>query len=161
MLIIVMGVSGSGKSTIGRGIAERLNLPFFEGDEYHPQKNIEKMSNGIPLNDRDRTPWLKTINRVLIDCETKYGAVFTCSALKESYRTLLSASIEKMHWVFLHGSREVIRKRMVERKGHFMKAELLDSQLSILEEPEDAIKVDVQKDPSTMINNVISQLLNE
>lgn len=160
MLIIVMGVSGSGKSTIGKGIAERLNLPFYEGDEYHPQKNIEKMSNGIPLNDRDRTPWLKTINRVLID-ESKHGAVFTCSALKKSYRVMLSASIEKMNWVFLHGSREVIKKRMDERKGHFMKAELLDSQFSILEEPEDAIRVDVQKDPTTMINNVIRQLLNE
>lgn len=161
MLIVVMGVSGSGKSTIGRGIAERLNLPFFEGDEYHPQKNVEKMSNGIPLTDRDRKPWLRTINSLLIDCESKYGAVFTCSALKESYRNVLANSVEKVHWIFLHGSKKLLKQRMIARKNHFMKSELLDSQLNLLEEPADAIWVDVQKSPNKMINNIISQLLNE
>ncbi|MEO9872311.1 gluconokinase [Ekhidna sp.] len=161
MLIVVMGVSGSGKSTIGRGIAERLNLPFFEGDDYHPRNNVEKMSKGIPLNDRDRKPWLETLSGLLLDCQEGYGAVFTCSALKESYRTLLSSSVEKVHWIFLHGPKKIIMKRMQERKGHFMKAELLDSQFSILEEPEDAIRVDLKKDPNKMINNIISQLLNE
>lgn len=161
MLVVVMGVSGSGKSTVARGLAERLNLPFFEGDDYHPPKNVEKMSNGIPLNDRDRKPWLKVISEHLADCEKSNGAVFTCSALKESYRQILTSSVEKVNWIFLDGSKDVIKKRMKKRKDHFMKPEMLDSQFSILEEPEDAIRVDIKKNPNTMINNIISQLLNE
>lgn len=161
MLIVIMGVCGSGKSTIGRGVAERLNLPFFEGDDYHSERNIQKMSEGIPLNDRDRRPWLKSINDLLRDSESKYGAVFTCSALKQSYRDLLEASVEKINWVFLHGSERTLRKRMLGREGHFMKTNLLESQLSILEEPSNAIKMDILRDPNTIINNIIRQLLNE
>ncbi len=161
MLVVVMGVSGSGKSTIGRGIAERLNLPFYEGDDYHPDKNIEKMSKGIPLNDFDRRPWLKRINSLLQDSEHKYGAVFTCSALKQSYRDLLGTSVEKINWIFLHGSERTLRKRMLNRNDHFMGANMLESQLSILEEPSNAIKVDILKDPNAIINNILRQLLNE
>ncbi len=161
MLIIVMGVSGSGKSTIAKGVAEKLNLPFFEGDDYHSEKNIQKMSEGLPLNDRDRTPWLKAINALLLDYEGGYGAVFTCSALKKSYRSLLSTNVEKIHWVFLHGPKEVIRRRLLERQNHFMSTSLLDSQFSSLEEPEEAIKMDLRKDPNTIVNNILSQLLNE
>ena len=161
MLIIVMGVSGSGKSTIGKEVAEKLNLPFFEGDDYHSEKNIQKMSDGLPLDDRDRRPWLKAINGLLLEYGEGYGAVFTCSALKKSYRTLLASNVEKIHWIFLHGPKEVIRNRLLERKDHFMQAELLDSQFSILEEPEEAIRVDLRKDPSTIVNNILSQLLHE
>ena len=119
------------------------------------------MSKGIPLNDFDRRPWLKRINSLLQDSEHKYGAVFTCSALKQSYRDLLGTSVEKINWIFLHGSERTLRKRMLNRNDHFMGANMLESQLSILEEPSNAIKVDILKDPNAIINNILRQLLNE
>ena len=135
--IIVMGVSGSGKSSIGEKLAEALSLRFVEGDRLHPASNVEKMSKGIPLTDADRMPWLDligdTMKSALDDGE---GIVVSCSALKRIYRDRLRAAAGgNLFFVYLDGSRELLTRRMGERKGHFMPASLLDSQLETLEVP--------------------------
>jgi gluconokinase len=135
--IIVMGVSGSGKSSIGEKLAEVLGLRFVEGDQLHPRSNVEKMSKGIPLTDADRMPWLdligETIDSALASGE---GIVVSCSALKRIYRDRLRAAAGgNLFFVYLDGSRDLLMSRMGERKGHFMPASLLDSQLATLEVP--------------------------
>ncbi|KXF75070.1 gluconokinase [Paramesorhizobium deserti] len=134
MRIIVMGVSGSGKSTVGAALAEKLGLPFLEGDSLHPQSNIEKMSAGIPLIDDDRWPWLDQIGARL--AQAPDGIVISCSALKKTYRDRLrEAAGSPLHFVFLDGSLAVLREHMGHRTGHFMPLAMLDSQLATLEPP--------------------------
>lgn len=134
-LIVVMGVSGSGKSTIGEGAAERLGIPFIDADDLHPQANVEKMSGGAPLEDEDRWPWLDIVANAMRDAAETHGRVIcACSALKRSYRDFLSEKAgERMGFVLLHGAREVIAQRQSSRKGHFMPPSLLDSQFATLE----------------------------
>ena len=154
-IFIVMGVSGSGKSTIGKLLAEKFEFSFFDGDDYHPAENVEKMSKGIPLNDSDREGWLKRLNLLAIEYHEK-GAVIACSALKEAYRLLLNKEIERqMEFVYLKGSKEEILKRLEERKGHFMPLELLDSQFSTLEPPVNALTVSIQYTPDEMISKIV------
>lgn len=135
--ICVMGVSGSGKSSVGEGIAESLGLRFLEGDRLHPPANVEKMSKGIPLTDEDRWPWLDAIGaEVTGSLDTGQGIVLSCSALKKTYRDRLRAAAHgRLVFVYLHGSRALLEKRMGARSGHFMPASLLDSQLKTLESP--------------------------
>jgi gluconokinase len=134
-LIIVMGVSGSGKTLVGTGIASRLALPFIEGDSLHPKDNIRKMSAAVPLTDGDRWPWLDLIGEKLRDARLT-GSVVACSALKRSYRDRLrAATVSPLAFIFLHGSRSTLARRLGNRAGHFMPATLLDSQLQTLEEP--------------------------
>jgi gluconokinase len=135
--IIVMGVSGSGKSSIGEALAERLGIAFIEGDALHPAANVEKMSKGIPLTDEDRWPWLDRIGTEIAESLARgRGVVASCSALKCVYRERLrKAAGGHLHFVYLDGSKELLSRRMGERKGHFMPASLLESQLKTLEVP--------------------------
>ena len=157
-----MGVSGVGKSTIGNLLSEALSIPFFDGDDFHPESNILKMSKGEPLNDDDRLGWLQTLNMLAIKQLTNKGCVIVCSALKESYRDILSTNIKDCtKWVFLNGSFEMIEERINERKGHFMNSDLLKSQFETLEEPKDAIEIDISLTPNNIVEVIQKELLNK
>ena len=131
-LVVVMGVSGSGKTTVGAALAQRLRVPFADADDFHPQANIDKMSAGIPLDDDDRRPWLESIARWLADHETT-GGVIGCSALKRSYRDILRSGSARTTFLHLHGDRDVLATRVAARPAHFMPAALIDSQFATLE----------------------------
>jgi gluconokinase len=137
-IIIVMGVSSSGKSTVGQSIARRLHVPFLDGDGYHPEANVEKMRAGIPLTDEDRWPWLERLALALREAADKKGAaVGACSALRRIYRDfLIEKAGEPILFVYLDGSREVIGERIAKRKHEYMPASLLDSQFATLEVPD-------------------------
>jgi gluconokinase len=130
--LVVMGVSGCGKSSVGAGLAAALGLRFVDGDSLHPAANIAKMAQGIPLTDEDRAPWLAEVGAVL----RAQGGVIACSALKRSYRDLIRAAAGEVWFLYLRGSRETLLSRMSLRPGHFMPPALLDSQLATLEEPQ-------------------------
>jgi gluconokinase len=130
MVIVVMGVSGSGKTTIGQALAQRLGVDYAEADEFHPPENIAKMSSGLPLNDDDRWPWLNAIAEWI--GEHPQGGVVTCSALKKKYRDVLARGGD-VFFAHLDGTRELVAARLAERKGHFMPPALLDSQFADLE----------------------------
>ncbi|RED91894.1 gluconokinase [Marinoscillum furvescens] len=151
--IIVMGVSGSGKSTIGSMIARELDLEFLDADDFHPKSNKEKMAAGTPLTDEDRLPWLKTLQQQL----ERPHIVLACSALKTSYRDVLDPDRNHL-WVFLNGSREVIAQRMSERKGHFMSKSLLDSQIDTLEVPKGVIEVNIDQAPEDIVTQILNDL---
>ena len=132
--IVVMGVSGSGKTTVGEALAERFGLPLLEGDQFHPKANIDKMSSGTPLTDADRWPWLDAIAAAMRDAPE--GVIVTCSSLRRIYRDRLRAGAGRpVLFVYLNGSRETLAARLGARKGHFMPPSLLDSQLATLEPP--------------------------
>jgi len=140
----VMGVSGSGKSTVGAAIAQRLRVPFADADDFHPPANKAKMHAGIPLTDEDRWPWLAVLHDSLARSLAEgRGTVLACSALKESYREALSDRLSGVRFVLLDGDRALLRARLANRPGHFMNPALLDSQLETLERPADALVVDI------------------
>lgn len=159
MIVIVTGVSGSGKTTVGAELARQLGWPFFEGDDFHPHENIAKMSQGIPLDDDDRMPWLQRIRKKIsiLKAENK-SAVFACSALKQIYRDVLGAGEPGIVFVFLDGDFDVIYKRIENRTGHFMKAGLLKSQFAALEIPDDAIAFDVRLLPAEIVERIRHEL---
>ena len=140
MIVLVMGVAGVGKTTIGEPLARALGWRFLDADDYHPPENVAKMKAGIPLEDTDRWPWLGRLNRELKDLE---NAVLACSALKKSYRERLAQGIPDFTVVYLHGSAALIRARLESRRHRFMPAALLESQLTALEPPAQAIAIDV------------------
>ena len=157
-IVFVMGVSGCGKSTIGKLLAEKMNFSFFDGDDYHPQENIKKMSQGIPLDDNDRQGWLEALNN-LAKTNLEQGAVIACSALKETYRVILKSDIaEQCHFLFLDGSFEEIKERIEQRKGHFMTSDLLKSQFDTLEVPDEAITVSILDSPEKIVAQTLEQL---
>lgn len=159
MVVVLMGVSGSGKTTIGKMLADDLNWQFHEGDDLHPQSNREKMSRGIPLTDSDRLPWLTSIRRLIERCLAgRVSAVIACSALKESYRQMLVVDPAKMKIVYLKGTPELLAQRIANRKGHFMPPALLPSQLDTLEEPRDAITVDISGTPNQIVDAIRREL---
>ncbi|MGB5941788.1 MAG: gluconokinase [Leeuwenhoekiella sp.] len=158
MVIIVMGVSGSGKSTIAIKLADRLNFPYFDADDYHSKKNIEKMASGHPLNDHDRRPWLEELAKQIAHWEKQEGAVLACSALKESYREILSSTLDTVKWVYLDGSYDLILDRISDRKNHFMKAEMLKSQFDALEVPEYGLHVDIAPSIEEIVDVVVNKL---
>ncbi len=150
-----MGVSGSGKSTVARLLAEKLGWAYYDADDFHPSENIAKMAAGIPLTDNDRIPWLAALNQ-LIGSQLNAGAhpVLACSALKESYRQQLLAGNQGLQFVYLHGDYDLILVRMQQRAGHYMKAEMLQSQFDALEEPACALKVDVRRKPAEIVAQI-------
>ena len=155
MIIVLMGVTACGKTTIGKILAQQLSLPFIEGDNFHPKENIVKMSSGVPLTDEDRYPWLRALSNELHVQEQKKGAVLACSALKEHYREILQQGVQKkIIWVYLEASEKTLRERMKDRKGHFMPEELLRSQLETLEIPAYAYNFSVEKDPETIAKKI-------
>ncbi len=156
MNIIVMGVSGSGKTTIGKKLGKALDLPFFDGDDFHPQANVAKMQRGEPLNDDDRLPWLERLVQLIKD---ENGLILVCSALKKKYRELLGQG-GKITWILLQGTQEQIQQRMNARKGHYMPPSLLQSQFDTLEVPEDAIKADISKNPEEIVSSLLNQIRN-
>lgn len=160
MIVILMGVSGSGKTTIGKRLAQSLGWVFFEGDDFHPRTNITKMSKGIPLSDEDRQPWLNTLRELIEQfMHKKESMVLACSALKAAYREFLEQKDEEVFFVYLKGDYELIRKRLEERPNHYMKAGLLWSQFEALEEPEGVMTVDILRDPEEIVTSIQQELL--
>jgi gluconokinase len=142
MIVIVVGVAGSGKTTLGRALAQALGWEFVEGDDFHPPRNVEKMRRGESLSDADRAPWLAKLHGYIAALDRQgRDAVLACSALKQRYRETLSTGIRDVRFVYLCGAAELIRARLQMRRGHFMPAELLDSQIATLEPPEQAVRV--------------------
>lgn len=159
MIIVVMGVSGSGKSTVGTLLAKQLGWAFRDGDEFHPESNVAKMRSGTPLNDEDRRPWLMAI-QAFMRGEQAAGrsAVIACSALKESYRELLLKGESWVRFVHLTGPRAVIEDRMRSRAGHFMPVALLESQLATLESPGDAWVEDLRSTPEQIVARLVARV---
>ena len=158
-VIYIMGVSGCGKSTIGKLLSKELKMPFFDGDDFHPLSNIEKMKSGLPLNDEDRHGWLVKLNEVAKEQLQQNSCIIVCSALKKTYRDILKKDIEnQVKWVYLSGSFNQIFKRLIDRENHFMSSDLLQSQFDTLEEPEEAIKVDVSLSPSEIIKIITKEM---
>ena len=157
-LIIIMGVSGTGKSTIGELLSAKLQVTYYDADDFHPQANKVKMQQGNPLNDQDREPWLQLLSDKL-EAWSATGAILACSALKEKYRQTLSKSNQlPIKWVHLAGTFEVIRERMLARKNHFMPDSLLQSQFDTLERPTYAIEVDIEHTPEDIVEEVLGRL---
>ncbi|QKE86164.1 gluconokinase [Arthrobacter sp. NEB 688] len=152
-----MGVSGSGKTTVGAALAQRLRVPFADADDFHPPENVTKMSAGIPLTDDDREPWLRTIASWL-DAHTAGGGVVSCSALKRSYRDLLREHATHAYFIHLHGDRDVIAARMAGRPGHFMPTALVDSQFATLE-PLQADELGTALDVSAPVDDLVEHSL--
>lgn len=160
-LYVVMGVSGSGKSVIGAGLAGALGIDFVEGDEYHSPGNVERMSSGIPLTDDDRAQWLRSLAARLREAkDAGAGLVMTCSALKRSYRDVLRAEAGELRFVLLRGPRALLAERIAGRRGHFMPPSLLDSQLATLEEPspdEHAWVCDISESPQYLVAALVTR----
>lgn len=159
MVVIVMGVSGSGKTTIGKKLAAELGWEFFDGDDYHPPTNIEKMSKGIPLNDDDRQTWLELLRGLIEGLQQQNkGGIIASSALKASYRDILVDGDDGITVVYLRGNYDLIWERMKSRQGHYMKANMLKSQFDALQEPDDAIIVDITDSPDEIMQQVMKHL---
>ena len=153
-----MGVAGSGKTTIGELLSARLRCTFLDGDSFHPTANIEKMSRGIPLTDEDRAPWLAAIHARIVEAfRRSEQLVIACSALKQRYRDALAREVA-ITWVYLKGSAEMILGRLQTRSHHFMKAAMLASQIADLEEPKDAIVIDISAAPAVAVQQIVSEL---
>lgn len=159
-VVVIMGVSGVGKTTVGRALAQRLGWPFRDADAFHPPANVEKMRRGEPLDDADRAPWLDALHRAMADhLERGEPAVFTCSALKRAYRDRLARPpASNLFWVHLKGEPDLIEARLRSRRGHFMNAGLLRSQFGALEEPGDALTLDVSEPPEHLAETIAAQL---
>ncbi len=161
MIVILMGVTGSGKSTIAGEIVSLTGWKFAEGDDYHSEANRQKMHAGIPLTDEDRSPWLASLHQVLAGWwQSGESGVMTCSALKQAYRDALVKDLPAgaCHFVLLEVAKNILQDRMAHRPGHFMNPALLESQLDTLELPADALHVDATKGPATVARNILSQL---
>jgi gluconokinase len=162
VIVIVMGVSGSGKTTIARMLAQRIAVRFYEGDNFHPARNIAKMAGGEALSDADREPWLERLGAELAAIDRGGAdAVFACSALKQSYRDQLSRAARDVRFVYLRGDWATIASRLDARVGHYMPASLLESQFEALEEPDNAIVIDIRLSPEVQVATIYRQLSRE
>ena len=158
-IVYIMGVAGSGKSTIAQKLSVNTGIPFFDGDDFHPPANKEKMKAGHALNDDDRKGWLTRMNELAKEQSHKTGAIIACSALKEKYRVILSEGIKiPVYWILLQGSFEMIQERMKARKEHFMPASLLQSQFDTLETPDDAIVMDIKNSPEEIVADILRKI---
>lgn len=155
MVIIVMGVTGAGKTTIGRLLAAQIGWPFFDADDFHPKANLEKMRRAEPLTDADRKPWLAALRVLIADFVRRdRDAVIACSALKAEYRARLRVDAEQVVFVYLTGDPDLVRARLAARQGHFMPAALLESQMALLEPPTDGVRVDLALAPAAIVQNI-------
>ena len=155
MIVVVMGVSGSGKTEIGRQLAARLGCEFIEGDDFHPPANVAKMASGTPLGDEDRLPWLRVLNEQI---RKRESAVLACSALKQSYREILLKDTPGSALVHLRGSFDLIASRLQARKHRYMPASLLASQFAALEPPRHAIEVDISESVESCVDLIVAGL---
>lgn len=157
-ILVVMGVSGSGKSTVAKLLAEEVGGAFLEGDEFHPEENLRKMKKGIPLTDLDRAPWLEALSQAI--AELPQGRqVVSCSALKKAYRDVLRAGGRgRIRFIYLRGERPLLLERIKGRRGHFMPADLLDSQLADLEPPKEALALEITASPPELVQQVLEGL---
>ena len=154
-----MGVSGSGKTTVGKALASALEIPFYDADDFHLHGNIVKMNQGIPLGDLDRKSWLETLSKNLAQWEAATGAVLACSALKEMYRAVLQSGVKNdMTWVYLYGRSELIKERMAGRKEHYFKPELVDSQFADLEPPQYGWHFDISSSANYIVKSILDKL---
>ncbi|HET6597227.1 MAG TPA: gluconokinase [Anaerolineales bacterium] len=157
--IIVMGVAGSGKTTVGEALAQRLGWNFYDADAFHPAENITKMANGTPLNDADRAPWLAALHALVsTSLKENRSAVLACSALKKSYREQLIVGKATVQVVYLKGSYDLIWSRISSRKGHYMKPAMLQSQFEALEEPQNAWTFDVSLSVDEIVQEIIQRM---
>lgn len=162
MVYIIIGVSGCGKTTIGRMLAKRLAINFYDADDFHSENNINKMTNFISLDDEDRNPWLLDLATRIAQWNRDEGAVLACSALKEKYRKILSwDGKEKVAFIYLEGDRNIILERMKRRKRHFFPSGLLESQFNALEVPLNAITVHIDKTPGEICTEIINKLVSK
>jgi len=156
---IVMGVSGSGKSCVGKALAESLGWEFYDADDFHPPENVAKMASGIPLDDIDRAPWLAALHNLISSSLTQNKpGVLACSALKERYRQQLIDGNEGVQLVYLKGSYDLIWSRMIARREHYMKPQMLHSQFETLEEPTNALTIDTSKPVDEILSKVLEQM---
>jgi len=155
MVLILMGVSGSGKTAIGQLLAQAVHWPFYDGDDFHPRANVAKMARGIALTDADRAPWLQSIHLHIAALVTRSeSAVVACSALKQTYRTQLVGELEDVYFIYLQGGADLIQQRLMARRGHFMPPELLASQFDTLEEPEEVLTIDIAQLPDRIVSYI-------
>jgi gluconokinase len=158
MILVLMGVTGTGKTTVGHLLAAKTGWLFAEGDDFHSKENVAKMQAGIPLTDDDRAPWLASLHLQIVAWQQRgVNAILTCSALKQKYRDTLSAGLPAgaLKFVILVAPKEVIAARLAQRHGHFMNPALLDSQLEILEDPKDALHVSVERSPEDAVEQIV------
>ena len=161
MIVLIMGPAGSGKTTVGELLAAQLSWEFADGDDFHPPANIAKMSQGIPLTDEDRLPWLQSIRDAMLQWQAQgKSVVVACSALKRSYRELLGigSDAKNTKLVYLKGTYDLLLERLHSRKGHYMKEKMLASQLADLEEPTDAITIDIAKSSEQIVSEIRAEL---
>ena len=155
MIVVLMGVAGSGKTLIGSQLAQELDWSFVDADDFHPPANVEKMSSGVPLTDADRKPWLQALHRMLVQADaTSRNVVLACSALRSDFRTQLAAGISDLHYIHLDGPPALFEQRLASRRDHFFSPELLDSQLATLEPPQDAIVIDADAPASALVEQI-------
>ncbi|MEY2440086.1 MAG: gluconokinase [Verrucomicrobiota bacterium] len=161
MIVILFGVSGAGKTTLGRVLAADLGWTFYEGDDFHSQANIDKMQAGVPLTDEDRRPWLNALRGMIERCSAKKeNIILTCSALKKSYRSFLRVN-EEVKFVYLRGSYDLVANQLRQRHGHFMNPELLRSQFATLEEPDPAeqvMTIELGRSPRDLVDEINKKL---
>jgi carbohydrate kinase (thermoresistant glucokinase family) len=159
MVIILMGPMGCGKTAIGIMLAGKLGWPFYDGDDFHPKENVEKMRTGIALTDEDRRVWLEKLrDNIERWLKERQNTILACSALKQAYRDILGVNQKRVKTVFLKGSYELLRKRIGERQHPYMDKSLLRSQLDALEEPKDGLRVDISATPETIVSTIIQNL---
>jgi gluconokinase len=157
--VILMGVSGSGKSSIGLALSARLGWSFYDGDDFHTPQSVEKMSNGIPLSDEDRFPWLDTLNRLIVEkTKARENLILACSALKRSYRQRLRRGITHLNFIYLDGEYDLIWSRMQARGDHYMKPAMLQSQFKALEMPRYAVRINIDQPVEAIIESIITAL---
>jgi gluconokinase len=158
MILLVMGVTGSGKTTVGRMLADRLEWVYLEADDFHSAANKEKMHRGVPLTDADRLPWLEAMHTEMQaqDAQGK-NVVLACSALREEYRVILTAGLD-VKLVYLRGPKELIARRLRQRAHHFAGESILDDQFAVLEEPRDALVLDIGEEPETIVDEILQKL---
>ena len=155
MIVVIMGVSGCGKTTVGQLYAQSHGWKFLDADDYHSPQNIAKMREGVPLQDEDRWPWLDRLNALLKEVSSgNKSCVLACSALKQRYRDRIARDLPGLRWVYLKGSFHLIEARLKARKGHYMKAGLLESQFAALEEPGNAITLDIAPSPAELVERL-------
>jgi gluconokinase len=156
MFYVIMGVSGAGKSTIGKLLSDRTGWVFYDADDFHPTANIDKMHRGIALSDRDRLPWLTALHQLIADhLELDCQGILACSALKAQYRQILRGESSEVVFVYLQGNYDAIQSRIQQRLGHFMSPDLLRSQFDILEEPHDALIINIALPPESIVEEIL------